>query len=80
MCEEPAHWLRRGRHRILCERASPCRAGNFAFAGTKDKRAITVQQVTAFRIPDSRLAYTNTKLRCGLPTCAAALCSRTQML
>ena len=38
------------------------RAGVFAYAGTKDKRAVTVQQVTAFKVADSRLAALNSRL------------------
>ncbi len=39
-----------------------CCAGVFAYAGTKDKRAVTVQQVTAFKVADGRLAALNSRL------------------
>eukprot|EP00198_Chlamydomonas_reinhardtii_P010971 XP_001700308.1 predicted protein [Chlamydomonas reinhardtii] len=35
----------------------------FGFAGTKDKRGITTQFVTAFKVPASRLAPLNSRLR-----------------
>lgn len=39
-------------------------AGVFGFAGTKDKRAVTEQAATAFKVPDTRLASLNRGLRC----------------
>lgn len=35
----------------------------FQFAGTKDRRAVTVQRVSAFRVEEDRLAYQNKMLR-----------------
>lgn len=42
-----------------------CSAGVFGFAGTKDKRAITEQAATAFKVADARLAGLNRSLRCS---------------
>jgi tRNA pseudouridine13 synthase len=39
-------------------------ADAFSYAGTKDKRAVTVQQVTAFKVADGRLAALNSRLWC----------------
>lgn len=38
-------------------------AKNFQFAGTKDRRAVTVQRVSAYRVEENRLAYQNGMLR-----------------
>ncbi len=38
-------------------------AKNFQFAGTKDRRAVTVQRVSAYRVEEARLAYQNKMLR-----------------
>lgn len=49
-------------------RALHCGPKIFAVAGTKDKRAVTVQRVTAFRMDPARLAGLNSRLRglrCG---------------
>ncbi|DBB03074.1 TPA: hypothetical protein ACH3X1_013389 [Trebouxia sp. C0004] len=39
-----------------------CKRGVFATAGTKDKRAVTVQSVTAFKVSAERLAALNPRL------------------
>lgn len=39
-----------------------CKPGVFATAGTKDKRAVTVQHVTAYKVAAERLAALNPKL------------------
>jgi tRNA pseudouridine13 synthase len=44
-------------------RALHCGPKVFAVAGTKDKRGVTVQRVTAFRVAPSRLAGLNARLR-----------------
>ena len=44
-------------------RLTRSRPNTFAFAGTKDKRAATVQAVTALRLADARLAGLNATLR-----------------
>lgn len=38
-------------------------AKSFQFAGTKDRRAVTVQRVSAYRVEDQRLGYQNRMLR-----------------
>ena len=43
-----------------------CKPSVFGFAGTKDKRAVTVQQVTAHRLAPGRLAGLNKALPPGL--------------
>ncbi|EIE24990.1 tRNA pseudouridine synthase D [Coccomyxa subellipsoidea C-169] len=47
----------------LLARAVHCSPSCFGVAGTKDKRAVTVQQVTAFKVAPSRLASSNGRLR-----------------
>ncbi|CAL8462051.1 g1582 [Coccomyxa elongata] len=47
----------------LLARTVHCSAAAFGVAGTKDKRAVTVQQVTAFKVGPSRLAAANARLR-----------------
>lgn len=47
----------------LLARMLHCSPGVFGFAGTKDKRAVTEQAVTAFKVPDTRLASLNRGLR-----------------
>lgn len=51
----------------LLARSVHCSPACFGIAGTKDKRAVTVQQVTAYKVPQSR----TTSCLCtavGLPT------------
>ncbi|KAK9908622.1 hypothetical protein WJX75_000533 [Coccomyxa subellipsoidea] len=47
----------------LLARTVHCSPSCFGVAGTKDKRAVTVQQVTAFKVAPSRLAAANSRLR-----------------
>ncbi|BDA41229.1 Multisubstrate pseudouridine synthase 7 [Coccomyxa sp. Obi] len=47
----------------LLARTVHCSTAAFGVAGTKDKRAVTVQQVTAFKVGPSRLAAANARLR-----------------
>lgn len=42
-----------------------CKPNVFGFAGTKDKRAVTVQNVTAYKVRPQRLAQLNTAFRGG---------------
>lgn len=36
-----------------------CKPKIFSYSGTKDKRAVTTQRVTAYRVTEERLAYAN---------------------
>lgn len=36
-----------------------CKPKIFSYSGTKDKRAVTTQRVTAYRVTEERLAYSN---------------------
>jgi tRNA pseudouridine13 synthase len=46
----------------LC-RLLRCKPNVFGYAGTKDKRAVTVQSVTAFRVRPQRLANLNAAMK-----------------